>query len=102
MNQLLVSYQKTNSVRSSSTKQRRRSITSTSQLAANANQNSAGIIKVGGPGPGVGVDQPAKGWTLQDDLTFTNLHLAGDHTLKFGCQLRHDRPDDTERQLRPG
>jgi outer membrane receptor protein involved in Fe transport len=49
------------------------------------NQNRASIINVGGPGAGVGVVNRQKGWTIADDVTFTNLHLAGDHTLKFGA-----------------
>ena len=53
--------------------------------AANSNQNNAGIINVGGPGSGVGAINRQKGWTFADDVTFTNLHFAGDHTLKFGA-----------------
>jgi outer membrane receptor protein involved in Fe transport len=54
-------------------------------VGMNTNQNSAGIINVGGPGAGVGVVNRQKGWTFADDVTFTNIHLAGDHTLKFGA-----------------
>jgi len=55
--------------------------------ATNANQNSAGIINVGGPGSGVGAINRQKGWTFADDVTFSNLHFAGDHTLKFGSSF---------------
>src|SRR5207245_8273550 len=53
--------------------------------APNSNQNSAGIINVGGPGAGVGVINRHKGWTFADDVTFTNLHFAGDHALEIGA-----------------
>jgi hypothetical protein len=49
-----------------------------------SNQNSAPIITVGGPGSGVGVINRQKGYTFADNLTFSNLHFAGDHTLKLG------------------
>nr|AUN37767.1 OmpA-related protein [uncultured bacterium] len=51
----------------------------------NSNANSASIINVGGPGSGVGKINRQKGWTFADDVTFTNIHLAGDHTLKLGA-----------------
>ena len=52
---------------------------------SNSNANSASIINVGGPGAGVGVINRQKGWTFADDLTFSNIHLAGDHTLHIGA-----------------
>lgn len=52
--------------------------------SSNSNQNAAGIINVGGPGAGVGTINQQRGWTFADDLTFTNVHLAGDHTIKIG------------------
>ena len=42
------------------------------------------LIQVGGPGLGVGFINRQRGWTLKDDFTFTNLQLAGDHTLRAG------------------
>ena len=45
------------------------------------------LINVGGPGSGVGAISKQTGFTLKDDLTFTNLHFAGDHTLKFGVSF---------------
>jgi hypothetical protein len=51
----------------------------------NSNQNSAPIINVGGPGSGVGVLNRQKGWTFADNATFSNIHLAGEHTLKIGA-----------------
>ena len=51
----------------------------------NTNSNSASIINVGGPGAGVGVIDRQKGWTVADDVTFTNIKLAGDHTLHIGA-----------------
>ncbi len=53
--------------------------------ATNSNQNSQSIINVGGPGSGIGAINRQKGWTFADNATFTNLHLAGDHTLKVGA-----------------
>ena len=43
------------------------------------------IINVGGPGCCGGSESRQKGWTVADDVTFTNINLAGDHTLKFGA-----------------
>ncbi|MEO6224295.1 MAG: TonB-dependent receptor [Sphingomicrobium sp.] len=51
----------------------------------NANLNRASIINVGGPGSGVGVVNRQKGWTFADDVTFTNIQLAGTHTFKLGA-----------------
>ena len=51
----------------------------------NSNQNRAPIINVGGPGSGVGVVNRQKGWTFADDVTFTNIQMAGTHTLKLGA-----------------
>jgi hypothetical protein len=42
------------------------------------------LIQVGGPGSGFGAINQQRGWTLQDDVTYTGLHLAGDHTLRAG------------------
>lgn len=42
------------------------------------------LINVGGPGSGVGAINAQKGFNLNDDLTFSNLHWMGDHTLKVG------------------
>jgi hypothetical protein len=51
----------------------------------NSNAGRASIINVGGPGSGVGVVNRQKGWTVADDATFTNIQLAGTHTLKVGA-----------------
>ena len=56
-----------------------------SPTAPNSNQNRASIINVGGPGAGVGVVNHQKGWTFADDVTFTNIRLAGVHTIKAGA-----------------
>lgn len=45
---------------------------------------SNSLINVGGPGSGVGTINAQKGFNLNDDLTFANLHAWGDHTLKVG------------------
>jgi outer membrane receptor protein involved in Fe transport len=52
---------------------------------AGSNQNRVGIINVGGPGCCGASESRQKGWTFADDVTFTNVHLAGEHTLKFGA-----------------
>jgi hypothetical protein len=49
-----------------------------------SNLGSTSLIQVGGPGAGVGAVSRQRGWTLKDDFTFSNLHLAGDHTLRAG------------------
>lgn len=48
------------------------------------NAGSVPLIQVGGPGSGVGAINAQKGYTLKDDFTFSNLQLAGDHTLHAG------------------
>ncbi len=55
----------------------------------NALNSSGGttLINVGGPGSGIGAISAQKGLTAQDDFTFSNLHAAGDHTLKLGVSL---------------
>lgn len=53
--------------------------------SANSNQNQSSIINVGGPGAGVGTINRQKGWTFADDLNFSDIHLAGDHTVKIGA-----------------
>jgi len=82
VNQILLSYQNTNS-----------STTSTDVSPQNqyifypnpaTNLNPVTLIQVGGPGSGFGAINKQKGWTLQDDLTFSNIQLAGDHTLHVG------------------
>ena len=50
----------------------------------NPSAGSVGLINVGGPGSGVGKISSQKGLTLADDLTFSNLQAAGNHTLKVG------------------
>jgi outer membrane receptor protein involved in Fe transport len=52
---------------------------------AGSNQNRVGIINVGGPGCCGGSESSQKGWTFADDLTFTNVRFAGEHTLKVGA-----------------
>ena len=50
--------------------------------------NSSGavpLINVNGPGSGVGAISAQKGFNLNDDFTFSNLHWLGDHTLKLGA-----------------
>ena len=56
-----------------------------------SNQGRAGIINVGGPGCCGSSSSSQKGWTFADDVTFTNIHLAGDHTLKFGASYGNIR-----------
>ena len=53
----------------------------------NSRNGSQGIINVGGPGAGVGVVNRQKGWTFADDATFSDIHLAGDHTFKVGASF---------------
>ena len=50
-----------------------------------SNQGRVGIINVGGPGCCGALESRQKGWTFADDVTFTNIHFAGDHTLKVGA-----------------
>jgi hypothetical protein len=81
-NQILLSYQNTNSSTTSGD--------STPQQQyvyfpnATANDPSIPLISVGGPGAGVGAISRQKGYTIQDDFTYTGLHLMGDHTLRLG------------------
>lgn len=81
-NQVLLSYQNTNS-----------STTTTSAAPQNqyvyypnatTNTNPVTLIVVGGPGSGVGAINRQKGFTLQDDFTFSNLHFMGDHLIHVG------------------
>lgn len=82
-NQLLVSYQTTDSSTATT------SASPQSQYVfypnpAN-NQFPVTLIQVGGPGSGVGAINRQKGWTVQEDFTYTGLHLWGDHTLHAGA-----------------
>ena len=84
VNQVLLAYQNTNS----SSLQTPDQATPQIQYTFFPNPaNSAGatpLIQVGGPGLGVGFINRQRGWTLKDDFTFSNLQLAGDHTLRAG------------------
>ena len=84
VNQVLLAYQNTNS----SSLQTPDQATPQIQYTFFPNPaNSAGstpLIQVGGPGLGVGYINRQRGWTLKDDFTFTNLQLAGDHTMRAG------------------
>jgi hypothetical protein len=55
--------------------------------ATNSNQNGQSIINVGGPGSGVGALNRQKGWTFADNLSLSNLHFAGEHSLKLGVSF---------------
>jgi hypothetical protein len=50
-----------------------------------SNQGRAGIINTGGPGCCGASESRQKGWTFADDASLSDLHFAGDHTLKFGA-----------------
>ena len=82
VNQVLLAYQKTNSASTTKTASPQSQYfyypDPTSSLGA------VSLIQVGGPGAGVGAVNRQRGWTLKDDFTFSNLHLAGDHTLRAG------------------
>lgn len=82
VNQALLSYQNTNSgsLQTTATPQ----IQYAFYPNANSSQGSSALIQVGGPGLGVGAVSRQRGFTLQEDFTYTGLHLAGDHTLRLG------------------
>ena len=52
--------------------------------SASTNNGAVSLINVGGPGSGVGAISAQKGFNFADDVTFTNLRFAGEHTLKLG------------------
>ena len=87
VNELLVSYQDANSsaVPTTAAPQSDYIYFPNPADAANSNQNGASIINVGGPGSGVGAINRQTGWTFADNATFTNIHFAGEHTLKIGA-----------------
>jgi hypothetical protein len=82
VNQVLLAYQNTNSssLQTSATPQ----LQYTFYPDPLSSNGATPLIQVGGPGLGVGFINRQKGWTFKDDFTFTNLHLAGDHTLRLG------------------
>ncbi len=53
-----------------------------------SNNNNTNIINEGGPGAGVGFRYGQEGFGFQDDLTFSNLHWLGDHTVKLGTHYQ--------------
>jgi outer membrane receptor protein involved in Fe transport len=81
-NQLLLAYQNVNSSTTTTTASPQSQYIFYPNPANNA--GSVPLIQVGGPGSGVGAINAQKGWTLKDDFTFSNLQLAGDHTLRLG------------------
>ena len=81
-NEVKVDYQNTNSSTASTSASPQFDYVWFGGLPAN-NVNSS-IINVGGPGSGNGQTSAQKGFTFQDNFTASNVHFAGDHTLKFG------------------
>lgn len=91
VNQVLLAYQNTNSSTLQTPDQATPRIEYTffpDPLSPNGNTP---LIQVGGPGLGVGYINRQRGWTLKDDFTFTNLQLAGDHTLRAGFSFAHTK-----------
>jgi len=81
-NQVLLSYQSTNSSTTSTDVSPQIQYIYFPDPATNLNSHT--LIQVGGPGSGQGAISQQKGYTLQDDFTYSGLHLAGDHTLRAG------------------
>ena len=48
----------------------------------------ADIITINGADPRNYTDKHQNGWGIQDDLTISNLHWAGEHTLKMGVKYK--------------
>ena len=82
VNQVLLSYQKTDSSTATTSAAPQNQYIFYPNVANN--QLPSTLIIVGGPGSGVGAINRQQGWTLQDDFTYSNLHLWGDHTLHAG------------------
>lgn len=87
VNEFRVSYQDSNSAAlpTKAAPQFQYSWFPNSPTASNSEQNSASIINVGGPGSGVGIVNRQRGWTFADNLTFSNVNFAGNHTFKIGA-----------------
>jgi hypothetical protein len=82
VNEVRVSYQNTNS--SSLQTEATPQIQYTFYPDPTSSAGGTPLIQVGGPGLGVGAVNRQRGWTVQDDFTYTGLHLAGDHTIRVG------------------
>ncbi|HKC15988.1 MAG TPA: TonB-dependent receptor [Steroidobacteraceae bacterium] len=54
----------------------------------NAGQFRQDIITINGADPRQYTDKHQDGWGIQDDLTFSNLHWMGEHTLKMGVKYK--------------
>jgi outer membrane receptor protein involved in Fe transport len=50
--------------------------------------NDALILATGAPSPGAGQNKGQKGPGFKDDLTFTDFHWLGDHTVKVGVEYK--------------
>ena len=50
--------------------------------------NNATILETGAPDPRAGQNKGQKGPGFKDDLTFTDLHWLGDHTVKVGIRYQ--------------
>ena len=82
-NEVLVAYQNTNSSTTTTTASPQFDYTFFPNAANNTGSNA--LIQVGGPGSGVGAISRQRGWTVKDDFTLPNVHLAGDHTFRAGA-----------------
>lgn len=85
VNQVLLAYQNTTSSTTTTSASPQSQYIFYPNPANNA--GSVPLIQVGGPGSGVGAINAQKGFTLKDDFTFSNLQLAGDHTLRAGASF---------------
>lgn len=81
-NQVLLAYQNTNSSTDTTSASPQNHYVYYPDPATNLNADE--LLVTGGPGQGVGVISQQRGYTLQDDFTYSGLHLAGDHTLRAG------------------
>lgn len=51
-------------------------------------QNNATVIAIGGASPLASQTKGQKGWSFEDNLTFTNFTWHGDHTIKMGVRYK--------------
>lgn len=51
--------------------------------------NDATIIQIAGGDPRAGQVKGQKGWSIENNLTFTNIEFGGDHTIKMGARYKN-------------
>jgi outer membrane receptor protein involved in Fe transport len=60
----------------------------------------ANILAIDGSDPRAGQNKGQKGWALANNITFTDIHGAGDHTIKAG--IKYKQVDLTATDAEPG